>query len=324
MGGHAKITNLFAFAGNNMTEKQEALESQVKKWLGDQSGEALSREIYFGEEIRSEVISQSYETVSMFSTKKAIILRHFEKVSPSVEKQLAQLLSRPNDNTGVFLETEKWSLKSPVQALFKKNGQLLHFKLPYSNKIPEWLVSRCLNKFKRPMHRDAALFLWECVGDNLQELEYELNKLNTFLPEGAPITAHTIHETVLPHRNINFFELQKNMGLRDKARSLLSLTNNLNQGEPPLLLAIRLFHHFFKLLKIRTFLDRGIPIKEIADIMHINHFIFTKEQFAKQAMSRTPGEWKKTLIKLSKLETEFKRGKYPQQFEAETAFAELI
>lgn len=316
--------NLFAFTGNNESAKQEALDQAADKWLGNQKNEPLSRETYFGNEINWETVTESYESVSMFSDRKAVILKQFEKVPLASQTKLAELLKRPNDQTAVFICAEKWDGRSKLKKLFKTQGTIQEYKLPYSNQIPKWLCSRSRQKFKRELSIQNATFLWEFIGDDLQELEQELEKLDLYLPEGAPVTAADIERVTEPHRNIYIFELQKTMGLRNKAKALASLNSMLEQGEPPFLIAIRLFNHFLKLLKIQTLMERGMKTDSIADILHINQYIYKKEAYGKQAMSRSPLLLKKILARLAKLEAEFKRGKYPRRFEIEMAFVSLI
>ena len=316
--------NLFAFIGNDEAGKLESLEKAVTKWLGEQSKEPLSREIYFGGEIKWEAIAESYESVSMFSSKKAIILKQFEKINLASQAKIADLLKNPNENTALFLLAEKLDGRSKIKRTFQEKGCIFECKLPYSNQIPGWLTARSKTKFKRQLPVKDAIFLWECLGDDLQELENELNKLNLYLPQGAPITAESIEKVIIPHRNINTYEMQKYMGLRNKARSLLSLSSVLDQGDPPFLIAIRMFNHFLKLLKIRTFLENGLAVEKIADILHIRQYLFKKELYREQAMARSPSLLKKILARLAQLEVEFKQGKLPQRFEIEIAFAELL
>jgi DNA polymerase-3 subunit delta len=324
MNTSIKSTHLFAYIGNNESAKEEALEQAVEQWLGDQKNEVLSRETFFGTEIKWETIAESYESVSMFSEQKAIILKQFEKVPLASQTKLADLFKLPNNNTAVFVLAEKWDGRSKLKKLFQKNGQIQEFKLPYSNQIPRWLCSRSMEKFKRKLSIQDATYLWECLGDDVQELEHELAKLNLFLPEGDPITAEVIEKVVIPHRNINMFELQKYMGLRNKAKTLTSLHSVIEQGDPAFLIAIRLYNHFLKLLKIRSLLEKGMQAEKIADMLLIRQYIFKHESYIKQAMSRSPQLLQKILSRLAKLEMKFKQGKYSQRFEIEMAFISLL
>jgi hypothetical protein len=43
-----------------------------------------------------------------------------------------------------------------------------------------------------------------------------------------------------------------------------------------------------------------------------------------QARSRSLNLWKKSIAALTRLERDFKRGRYPQRFETEMAFASLL
>ncbi|MFC1584777.1 DNA polymerase III subunit delta [Fibrobacterota bacterium] len=319
-----KLLNLFAYIGNDEIRKQEVLAKALDKWLGGQSSDPLSKETYFGSEIKWEVIAESFETVSMFSTKKAIILKNFDRVPLATQNQLAELFHHPNENTAVFLLTEKWERYSKLKKVFETSGNVLECKHPYSNQLPGWLQNRAKIKYQKQLSLKNAAFLLECIGEDLAELDLELNKLHLYLRPDEEITAEHIEKIILPHRSINIFEMQKSMGLRKKEQFLRALSSMLDQDEPPFLIAIRLYKHFLKLLKIRMLLEKGMNTEDIASSLHIRAFFFKRDLYRQQAMCRSPFLFKKSLARLANLECEFKRGKYTQRFEIEMAFAGLV
>ncbi len=315
--------NLFAFIGNDELSKQEALSSTLKKWLGSGIEDPLCKETFFCEESSWDTIAESFDTVSMFTEKKAIIIKNIEKMDVSKQRLLSQSLKHPNELTGAFITGEKWDGRSVLKALFKKSGLIKEFKLPYSSQIPKWLCSRCIQKFKRKISFQDAKFLWECIGDSLEELEAELIKLDQYLPEGAPILMKDIENLVFPHRDRNIFEFQNSMGLKQKSQALISLSHLLENGEPAFLIAMRLFSHFQQLLKIRVLADAGKSNDDIIKLLHLIPYHFNNQNYARQAYSRSVLEWKKLLANLAEIELQGKKGKYTFNFEIETALAAM-
>ncbi|MBF0431935.1 MAG: DNA polymerase III subunit delta [Fibrobacteria bacterium] len=316
--------SIFAFTGNDTSGKDLALQNALKKWLGPLFKDDLAKEVYYGDEICFDKISEAYETVSMFSEKKAIILKSFDKVPVSSQNQLADLLKNPNDSSGIFIVTEKLDGRSQLYKTIKKTGQIIDYKLPWSNKIPPWLSNYASTKYKRSLSSRAAFLLWEYIGDDLKELEQELEKLDLYLPDKAPITEEDIIKLIVPHRNNNIFEFKKRMGLRHKGEALKILRSMLDQGDPPFLLTIQLFNHFLQLLNIHMLHQKGLSPIAIYDRLKISKWIFEKENYLAQANSRSEKLWKKILIELSKLEADFKRGRYSERFEVELAFARFL
>lgn len=316
--------NLFAFIGNDEISQQDALDRSLEQWLGKMYADPHSRETHYGSEIKLDTLEPAYSNTSMFSSKRAIILKQIEKVPLSIQNTLTDVLKHPDQDVGVFILGEKWDGRSGLKKLFNKTGSISEHKLPYSNQIPKWITDRAQSKYQRTLSLDNAFRLWECVGDSLGELENELQKLDVYLPKGDSITAESIEELIASKRDRSLFEFHRHMGLRQKSSALLSLQALLLQGDPPFLISLRLYNYFLKLLKIRTYLEQGVPANDIPKKVQVNPFIFKKEQYIQQANSRSIVLWKKILVRLAKLEQEFKQGKYTERFEVEFAFFALL
>src|SRR5690606_22051673 len=208
----------------------------------------------------------------------------------------------------------------------KAQGGVQDFKLPYEEKIPQWLNQRAQQKYGRRLHALDAQLLLDIVGKNLAELDHELEKLDTFLPKGAPVTAADIHDLVSPLKVTSIFEFQKTMGLRKKADMLPALRNLLENEykDAPFVVAQMLFGHFLTLSKIRSMLDDGMREQDIMPTIKRPPFIVQKERYLDQARTRSAEIWKKLLTRLARLEIELKQGRYPHRFEVELAFAAMV
>jgi DNA polymerase III delta subunit len=319
--------SVFAFTGDDDLQRQEALEAEAARWvsLGEKSGEGAGvREVYHGEELHAHEVAESYQTQDIFAARKLIIIRNFDKVRAEGRDALLAAFKTENPGAAVLLEAEKLDARlSWVQAL-KKSGRLLDFKLPYGDKIPGWLVERAKKTHNRNLSLADARLLHEIVGNDTAELDHELEKLDTFLPKGAPVTAEAIHGVVSPLKVHTMFEYQKAAGLQDMAaflpalRSLLVEQGSKESGIGP---AILLYNHFLRLARIRAMLDEGANKQDILAATKVNPYIFDKEGYLEQARKRSLTKWKKVLARLAGLEREMKQGRYAQRFEIEVALA---
>jgi DNA polymerase-3 subunit delta len=260
----------------------------------------------------------------MFSSKKAIIIRYFDKASQESQTNLVKIFQNHSNETGVFLTAETMDKRLGPFKVLKKIAGIKEYKLPYSDKIPEWLTHFSQTKFKRRLSYQAAQLLQEFIGDDLRELELELEKLSLTLKPGAQFTEEAIQSIVIPHRSKNIFEILKMMGLGKKGKALLALDSLLRQGEPAFLILIRLFNHYLKLLKTNQLKSAGVPLNDIANQIGLHPFLFKKDNYLRQSESRSPKKWQSLLAQISQLELDFKTGKYTQRHETEIAFAGLI
>ncbi len=322
--------NLFAFLGDDDISKQEALDAALTKWQAAEaaqgSGQDCLREVYFGEEMRWESVAESFQTQDLFASRKSIIIKNWDKLHASHQKNLEEVFRGDNSSVAVFLMAEKWDGRSSLRKAVAAAGKVQEFKVPYENQIPPWLKQRAQQKYGRRLNFIDAQLLLDIVGKNLTDLDHELEKLDTFLAKGAAITAVDIHDLVSPLKVAGMFEFQKTMGLRIKVDMLPTLRNLLENEfkDAPFVVAQILFNHFLTLLRIRTLLDEGVRESEIIPIIKRPSFIVQKERYFEQARTRSAETWKKLLSRLARLEIELKRGQYPHRFEVEMAFAGMV
>jgi DNA polymerase III delta subunit len=314
---------LTAFVGNDDLRKDEGLEAALAAW--EAAGDCV-RETHFAEEMNAAEIAQSYESADLFAPRKSLILRNWDKAHAAAVKTLEPVFLRPNDQVGVFFVAEKWDARNKLRKAVQTSEGVVECKLPYDNKIPQWLTERAKGKYNRRLPFSEARLLQDIVGNDLAELDRELEKLDTFLPKGEAIGHEAILALASPLKTVLVFEFQKVMGLRDKAGFLPALRHLLDEaGDPPFLLAMRLLSHFTLLARFRSLSDSGQSEANIANELKLNSFLhLTKERYGEQARSRSLNLWKKSIAALTRLERDFKRGRYPQRFETEMAFASLL
>ncbi|MDQ3001993.1 MAG: DNA polymerase III subunit delta [Fibrobacterota bacterium] len=321
--------NLSAFLGDDELRKQEALEAAVAKWTAEgpngNDGNCI-REVWFGEDMRWEHVAESFQTQDLFASRKSIIIKNWDKLHPSHQKTLEAILRSGNPTVAVFITAEKLDGRSALPKALKAAGSLFEFKLPYEDKIPQWLSQRAREKYGRKLNLIDAQLLLDTVGKSLSELDHELEKLDTFLPKGAPISAADIQDLVSPLKVVGIFEFQKTMGLRKKADMLPALRNLLENEfkDAPFVVAQMLFSHFLTLAKIRAQMDQGMREQDIVPTIKRPPFIVQKERYLEQARTRPSETWKKLLTRLARFEIELKQGRYPNRFEVEMAFAGMV
>jgi DNA polymerase-3 subunit delta len=318
--------SVLAFTGDDDLRRQEALEAEGARWEAS-AAEPVVREIRHGEELDADEVAETYRTPDLFAPRKLLILRNFDKVRAESRDRLLEAFRSESAHAAVLIEAEKLDGRQAwVQAL-KKAGNLFEFKLPYGDKIPGWLVERAGKAHGRKLSLADARLMHEIVGGDPAELDRELQKLDTFLPKGAAITAEAIREVVSPLKAPTMFEFQKAAGYQDMGaflpalRSLLTEQGSRESGIGPVIL---LFNHFLRLARIRAMLDDGAGKQEILAAVKVNPYIFDKEGYVEQARLRSQGKWKKVLARLAEFERDMKRGRYAERFEIETMLASVV
>ena len=314
---------VYAYIGSDELRRNEALEIELGRW--EKSAESLPvKETHFGEDLNAELVAQSYESPDLFAPRKSLILRNYESVKVAGQKILEKALQADNPQTAVFISAEKLDGRSSFVQSLKKAGRLFEFKSPYDNEIPAWLIDRARKSYNRILSPADARLLQEIVGNETTELNHELEKLDTFLPKGKPITAEAIQDVASPLKVHAFFEFQKAAGLKIAPDFLVSLRNLLDNGTEAFAVVMRLFTHFLNLAKIRSMQDERAGDHEIMAASKVNPYIFKKERYLVQAQTRSLSRWKYLLARLARLEADMKMGRFPHRFEIEMALAGMV
>lgn len=120
------------------------------------------------------------------------------------------------------------------------------------------------------------MMLSENIGNNLQRLANEIEKLKLNLKNGDPITSAMVERYVGISKDYNIFELQKSLGTMNKQKALKIVSYFAsNPGNNPLVLTIySLFSYFSKLLMIHQASDKSE--RSLASLIGVNPF-FVKE-----------------------------------------------
>ncbi len=314
--------NLLGFIGTDQVLSKEFLSKAIDSWRITKSDGIIKT--YYGDEFNFNDFEQDYQSPSLFSSDILILIKNVDKITLSNQKKILSIFSNPNPFIFIFVTSLSWKPNTSLRKWFNVNGLVKEFKAPWPNQIPQWILERTLSQYQKKITLADALLLWEFVGDNLEEIDQELKNLSTTLSRKKEINANDIQALLNRFRDHSFFELNKAVGLKQKTNSILCLKSLLEQGEPPFLIASRLFNHFSKLLKIECLHQEKKSSEVISELLHINSFIFKKESYLKQALTRSKKQWERSLIRLSELEWLFKKDSYTEKFEIEMVFFSLF
>ena len=110
------------------------------------------------------------------------------------------------------------------------------------------------------------------VGNNLQEIVAEVEKVVTYVGARNSITVADIKEVVSDTKVDSIFELTDSIGKRDLGKSLRNLNTILRDGEAPLMVLAMLTRHFRQLWRVKELCDKRLPPKEIGKTAGINPY----------------------------------------------------
>ena len=245
--------------------------------LLDESQKSFNQYILYGKEIDVTQIIATARKFPMMGNHQLIVVKEAQDIKDWKKNQsieaLIHYLKTPVPSTILVFAYQQKSLdkRSKLAKTLGKTSVMMEAKKIYDSQIGHWIKSH-LDTKSLQMTQKGIMMLSENIGNNLNRLSNEINKLAMNIPKGAEINEQHIQKYVGINRDYNIFELQKALSFGDYSKAYRIVeyfTLNLNRN-PFLLTIVQLFNYFNKILIIHQ-----SSVKEkhhIASIIGVNPF----------------------------------------------------
>jgi DNA polymerase-3 subunit delta len=288
------IAPLYYFHG----DEPYLIERAVKRLL-DLTVSADSRDfnlnIFYGKECKGDEIATVGQTLPMFAARRAVLVKRSGELSVSALEILTEYVSDPSPSTCLIFEGDKIDQRKRFFVEMKKKGILVEFKRPYENQLGPFIREETASLGKK-MESAALELLVYLVGNNLQEIAAEVEKVATFVGARETITLSDVREIASDTKVDSIFELTDSIGKRDLGKSLRNLNTILRDGEAPLMVLAMLTRHFRQLWRVKELIDKRLPPREIGQAAGINPYFI--KGIMDQAMNYRISELKETFEQL--------------------------
>ncbi len=225
-----------------------------------------------GKSCRAEQVLDAAETLPVFATRRLVTISEAHLLPAAEQDRLMGYLANPVPETCLLLVAEKIDGRRKFFQQFKKVGVLVEFKGLSERDLPRH-VKNYLDEKDIEISADALSLFCATVGERLQEVHSELDKLITYIGRERLIDSKDVQAVVSRGRAENIFNLGNAVGRGDTAGAL-ELTKRLGgAGEAPLRILALLVRHFRQLWKVRELSAQHCPQKEIASIARIPFFV---------------------------------------------------
>jgi DNA polymerase-3 subunit delta len=224
-------------------------------------------------------------------------------------KAIEAYAKSPAPDTVLALVGEQLKADSPLGKACAKAGDLLIFEAPRERDLPAW-VARQFEAAQTPVDGDACRALIEIVGDDLQELTMEIDKLVQWAG-GAQVTERDVQQLASAVAETASFELTDAWGHRDVAAALRAAEAIVERSPKPprdevARLSSTLAGHVARIRQCRSWDAEGITSKEAASRMK-RHPFYVQKLFA-QARNFSEEELRDATVRLAALDHALKGG----------------
>ncbi|NOT76132.1 MAG: DNA polymerase III subunit delta [Cyclobacteriaceae bacterium] len=242
-----------------------------------ESEKGFNQVVIYGKESPVNVILNHAKRFPMMAERQVVIVREAQEI-PDLAKEMGQKLlldyfSRPVPST-ILVLCHKYKTLDKRKELGKKADQLTNsstFKKPYETQLPEFVAEYIKSKGS-VMEDDGIAILCESVGNDLNRLTNEVDKMLTGKSEGQPVTADDVMAQVGMSREYNIFELQKALIAQDTFKTFqIAEYFAANTRKNPLIMLVAFLFSFYSKLLLAAG-NSGSSEKELVSILKISPF----------------------------------------------------
>jgi DNA polymerase III delta subunit len=230
----------------------------------EKTGGPCVRELFDPAAEAASLFAQRMLAPSLFQERRVFIMRHAQDIEDGDLDELDTALSAGLDGVYSIIEIEEG--KKDAGRVLKRlhvderisgtppTACHLEFSKPREWEVAEWLVTHAPLLTGRRIARSDAEHLAERVGNDLETLHSELQKIDLYLPPGAPVNRAVIDHIAGAVRQATPYELAEALGRRDffRARRIIDLLYSVAVSLPFVVSALG--RHFWALWRIRKFL----------------------------------------------------------------------
>lgn len=175
--------------------------------------------IFYGKDANWADVMNACRRYPMFSDKQVVLLkeaqqmRDIDKLEPYIENPLKSTIFV------VSYKEKKVDGRSKLAKTLKEKGEMLTTKKMYDNQLPDWTQELVQSK-GYSIQQKALLLLVDHIGNDLNRINNEIDKMLVNLGERRDISEDDIEKYVGVSKEYNPFELQSAMAAKDFAKAM--------------------------------------------------------------------------------------------------------
>jgi DNA polymerase III subunit delta len=253
-----------------------------------------------------------------------VIVAEVERWKAADAKEVAAYLAAPAPATVLALVAEELKSDSALAKAVAKVGQVLTYDVP-KRKLPEWVAEQ-FSRTGGKIEGEAARGLLDIVGDDLDELTSEIEKLSTWAG-GETITLRDVEHLAAGRAETAIFSLTDAWGRRDvgavlrSAEEIMERSHRARSSELMRIIA-SLVSHVGRVRRCQRLADGGVRARDAASQLKMHPFAAEKA-FA-QAANFSAEELAQAIVRLAELDARAKGGsRLPADLELERALVEI-
>ncbi len=250
----------------------------------DSSLKDFNLNVFFGNEVKGVEVADAALTLPMFADRRAVLVKRADLMKADALDALMTYIKNPAASTCLIFNGVKIDQRKKFFQELKKQNALIEFKKMYDNKLSAFIVAEATAQGKK-IESSAADLLSFLIGNNLQELSSQIEKLVVYVGNKPGITLDDVRVLASSSKTFTVFELAGFLGLKDLSRSLKSLDTLIRNGDDVPMMIGALSRHFRQLWRILELVEKRMGQADISREVGINPYFIG--DYLKQAQKFT-------------------------------------
>jgi DNA polymerase III subunit delta len=247
-----------------------------------------------------------------------VIVEGVDKWKAADAQAVGGYLADPTPDTVLALVADALKADAPLAKAVAKGGEVLAWDVP-KRRVPGWVAEQ----FKRlgvQADREACETLVALVGDDLDELESEVEKIATWAGK-EPVTARDVEALAVHAREAPSWGLSDAWGTRDAGEVLAAFESDLHRTEP-FLIGSRLASHVALVRNAQRLAAAGRATRDISKELGVHEFRVRKA--LGHADHYSSDELDAAVVRLADLDAALKgASRRPPELELELALVDV-
>ena len=263
-----KLLPLYLFFGEEEFLVQEAVDLIISKAVDPGARDFNFNTVYCKGSSGNEIVNLA-QTFPFMSERRLVIAKEIEALKAGDLEELVTYLRSPSPTTCLVMISnqpryDKKSVSAPVEA----NGAVVRFYSILDREILAWIDSWARQR-GLSIQRDAAQYVWQILGNDLQAIANELQKAAIYIKDRKNITFEDVKTVVGDFREYTPFDLADALGKKSREKAFLILSRLIQEGEQPVGILASIAWNFRRLMRAKAMEATGTAYDEIKKKMNI-------------------------------------------------------
>ena len=256
------ILPLYLFYGEEEFLIQEVVDLIIKKVVDPGTSDFNFNTVYCRETSAADLVNLC-QTLPFMSDHRLVIAKELDAYKAGDLDELVAYLKSPSPSTCLVMVSnqrrfDKKTVLSPVDA----QGAVTVFYPLLDRDIVAWIEGWAVARGLR-MKRDAAQYVWQTIGNELQKISNELEKAHISIKERKELTFDDVKAVVGDFREYTSFDLADAIGRKNGEKAFLILSRLIQEGEQPVGLLGSIAWNFRRLMRAKAMEAAGIGYEDI-------------------------------------------------------------